>query len=105
MTDAPPVRTPNRIPPASHPSEVPGQLGALVAPPPSHPHPAAETAIQPQIRCFKADFPNLSSYPEECFFHRHRYVVLSVSSDLVWQNTDQVLSPDLYEEFTRLARD
>ena len=29
---------------------------------------AAETAIQPQIRCFQSWCSNLSSYPEECFF-------------------------------------
>ena len=35
-------------------------------------NPAAETAIQPQIRCFQSWLSNLSSYPEECFFHRHQ---------------------------------
>ena len=35
--------------------------------------PAAETAIQPQIRCFQSWFSNLSPYPEERLFHRHPY--------------------------------
>ena len=35
--------------------------------------PAAETAIRPLIWSFESRLPHPSSYPEECFLHRHRY--------------------------------
>ena len=43
----------------------------------------AETAIQPQIWCSHSWFSNLSSYPEECLFHRHRYGVCPLLASLV----------------------
>ena len=35
--------------------------------------PAAKTTLQPRMCCFEWWIPHMSSSPEECFFHRHRY--------------------------------
>ena len=44
---------------------------------------AAETALQPLIWSSDGPFPQISSSPEECFFHRNRHILGRTEEDLL----------------------